>query len=118
MYKGGKELTEQIATLTAQVDRYKAELKQQQANGVNTMTRTENSSIFTDSEVKGLLKPRFRLKKANKPTSQQPEEQPVEAAGVRINIEDGVLSLGDKAFEDRDRSTNPEFGDTSNNVGD
>lgn len=63
MYKGGKELLADISSLSAKVDLFKAEQKQQQATAANggvnnTLGRTEDSSVFSDSEEKGLLRPK------------------------------------------------------------
>ncbi len=111
-FKGGKELDADISSLSAKVDLFKAELRQQQADGgVNTMTRTENSSIFTDSsEVKRLLRPRFGKKSAapNPKTGEVDLPPQDQQAGVSINIEEGVLSLNDQEFEKRDRTADPD----------
>jgi hypothetical protein len=103
LYKGGKELLADVATMTSKVDLYKAEQKLIQGN-LGTMPRTEDSSTMADSEFKGLLRPKFSTNGTPGPSdSKQPQ------TAVSVNIEAGVLSLNDSAFEDRDKSVNAEF---------
>lgn len=66
----------------------------------DTLPRNDNDSSKlvpppAPSEVRGLL--------TTSPTKSQ------EADGVKIQIENGILSLNDSKFENRDKSLNPDL---------
>ena len=62
---------------------------------------TDAASAFSDSEDRGLLRPRS--------SSRSKKPLPVSEAKLDLEIEQGALSLRDSDILNRDRSINPEF---------
>ena len=124
-FQGGKELLDLISSLAAKVDLHKAEQKQLASlaanggssgvaadlNAGSTISRTtadtaDAASAFSDSEDRGLLRPRSSSRSKKQ---QQPPPPAATEAKLDLEIEQGVLSLRDSEILSRDRSVNPEF---------
>lgn len=111
MYKGGRELLTCIEDMTTKVSTFRAEQRQALAdaatnNGgagagsiINTLQRTEDTvPPAAASEIKGLLSSPLKS-----PKGDHQEE------GIKVTIENGILSLNDKKFQQRDTSINPDL---------
>ena len=118
-FQGGKELLDQIASLTSKVDLHKAEQRQLAAanndpagggKAGSTISRTtvdggDGASAFSDSEDRGLLRPKSSSSSRKKSSGGGGGD----GAKLDLEIEQGVLSLRDSDLLNRDRSVNPEF---------
>lgn len=109
MYKGGRELLTCIEDMTTKVSSFRVEQRLAAAaasNGassgsiINTLQRSENPvPPAAASETKGLL---------SSPAAIKCQKGDVEE-GVKVTIENGILSLKDKKFQERDTSINPDL---------
>ena len=97
-YRGGKELLDQVANLTAKVDLAKAELAHEKSGAGSTLSR-----MFDEIEKKQLLRPDSR-KKAPKSDGSSPNPN-----GLKIDLESNLFSIKDPDFETRDKNVHPEF---------
>ena len=97
-YRGGKELLDQVANLTAKVDLAKAELAHEKSGAGSTLSR-----MFDEIEKKQLLRPDSR-KKGPKSDGSSPNPN-----GLKIDLESNLFSIKDPDFETRDKSVHPEF---------
>jgi len=99
-YRGGKELLDQVANLTAKVELAKAELAHEKSGAGSTLSR-----MFDEIEKKQLLRPDSR-KKGPKPGGSGSGSNP---NGLKIDLESNLYSIKDPEFETRDKTVHPEF---------
>ncbi len=100
MFLGGSELLVEIAKLTEIVELFKEE------HPDRTSAKSEHPSAILASEVKGLLRSKNSDEDEQKPS---PQEAKSDHAGIKIDLEKGVLSLDGKKFKRRDKTLDPEF---------
>eukprot|EP00095_Tigriopus_kingsejongensis_P001271 maker-scaffold149_size310270-snap-gene-2.21 protein:Tk01271 transcript:maker-scaffold149_size310270-snap-gene-2.21-mRNA-1 annotation:"hypothetical protein L798_06975" len=115
-FPGGRELLENISNLTAKADRHKAEQKASTSASLNggvassTLSRITEFSTFSDSEERGLLRPKkadgSQTNKSPTPDSKVAEETP---EALKIEIEPQMFSLKDTNAPNRNQATDPEF---------
>ena len=93
-FQGGQDLLDQVSSLSAKVALHKAELARGGAEP-STMSRTEETaSTFSDSEERGLLRPKQQQQLAQKQQQQElssPHRN--EETTLKINIEPNMFSL-------------------------
>ena len=91
-----------IDSMTSKVNLFRDEQRLQKGD---TMTRTEDSLLppGAPSEIKGLLSTKEVIKDRHPIQDQTPVP---EADAVNVTIENGIYSLNDPNFENRDKSLN------------
>lgn len=106
-YKGGKELLSEIEALTSKVMSFRA---QQKLESENQKSEVLQPTTGTTSEIKGLLSsPQMKngsvkLDATSATNATNPNEE-----GLQVALEQGILSVNDPKFEERDKTLNEDL---------
>ena len=107
LYKGGNELLTCVDDMTAKVNLFRAEQKAQQLNIGDTLPRNDETLLVpppAPSEIKGLLSSPVKEMSNGKTCNGD-----IDNGGIKVNIENGILSLHDSQFDERDKTVNADL---------
>ena len=103
-YKGGKELLTEIEALNSKVTSFQA---QQKLESENQKSEVLQPTTGNTSEIKGLLSsPQMKngSVKLDATNATSPKEE-----GLQVALEQGILSVNDPKFEERDKTLNEDL---------